>query len=191
MSGPWVVAVVAQWVAILLLGLLLAGCLRELGLIRLRLGSDPGALVTQSGLERGTDAPAFALDPPIGDARVSTELPPQARVLVFMSPGCTSCDQLVPHLNEVAAARRNEFDWLVICRGDRSAAEQFRRDTSLALPIVADREGDIERAYDVAVTPFVYLLDYSGRVVMRGVANNWRQLEGLLDQEGNLEPSTT
>ena len=48
---------------VLLLAFLLAGALRQLGLFQLRLGDDPGALITDSGLDRGATAPDFtALD---------------------------------------------------------------------------------------------------------------------------------
>ncbi len=35
----------------------------------------------------------------------------------------------------------------------------------------------------------MYLLDWQGRVMIRGVVNNWTQLESMLDQEGTLEPA--
>jgi len=53
--------------------------------------------------------------------------------------------------------------------------------------MVVDTNGQIEKDYQVTLTPFAYLLDHEGRVVIRGVANDWRQLESLLDQEGTLQ----
>ena len=53
--------------------------------------------------------------------------------------------------------------------------------------MVVDTNGQIEKDYMVTLTPFAYLLDHEGRVVIRGVANDWRQLESLLDQEGTLQ----
>lgn len=41
----------------------------------------------------------------------------------------------------------------------------------------------------MSVTPFMYLLDHEGRVVIRGVANNWPQIEALLEEEGSLQLS--
>ena len=57
----------------------------------------------------------------------------------------------------------------------------------LEAPMVVDTNGQIEKDYMVTLTPFAYLLDHEGRVVIRGVANDWRQLESLLDQEGTLQ----
>jgi hypothetical protein len=50
-----------------------------------------------------------------------------------------------------------------------------------------DTNGQIERDYLVTLTPFAYVLDYEGNVVIRGIANDWRQLESLLEQEGTLQ----
>jgi len=57
----------------------------------------------------------------------------------------------------------------------------------LEAPMVIDTNGQIEKDYKVTLTPFAYVLDHERRVVIRGVANDWRQLESLLDQEGTLQ----
>ncbi len=53
--------------------------------------------------------------------------------------------------------------------------------------MLIDVAGSIESAYEVTMTPFTYVLDYRGQVLVRGVSNDWRHLESLLDQEGTLE----
>src|SRR5207247_11091804 len=113
--------------------------------------------------------------------------PPVPRLLVFASPGCLSCRELIPGLNEVRTTRNGEFDFLVICRGDIESCRSFGRMNRLEAPMVIDTDGQIEKDYMVTLTPFAYLLDHEGRVVIRGVANDWRQLESLLDQEGTLQ----
>lgn len=56
---------------------------------------------------------------------------------------------------------------------------------------MVDEDGQIEAMYDVSVTPFVYLINYEGRVLIRGITNSWVQVESLLDQEGVIEPMAT
>ncbi len=41
MSGVWLASYIVLWLVVLMLGFLLAGALRQLGLIQLRLGDDP------------------------------------------------------------------------------------------------------------------------------------------------------
>jgi len=166
---------------------LLAGALRQLGLFQLRLGDDPGALITDSGLDRGAVAPDFtALDSESGELVSLSDLAAVPRMLVFASPGCLSCRELIPGLNEVRKTR-GDFDFLVVCRGDLESCQAFGRMNRLEAPMVVDTTGQIEKDYLVTLTPFAYLIDHEGRVVIRGIANDWRQLESLLEQEGTLQ----
>jgi len=174
-------------VLVLLLAFLLAGALRQLGLFQLRLGDDPGALITDSGLDRGATAPDFtALDSETEELVSLSDLSAVPRMLVFASPGCLSCRELIPGLNEVRKTR-GDFDFLVVCRGDLESCQAFGRMNRLEAPMVVDTTGQIERDYLVTLTPFAYLIDHEGRVVIRGIANDWRQLESLLEQEGTLQ----
>jgi methylamine dehydrogenase accessory protein MauD len=188
MSGVWLASYVVLWLLVLVLAFLLAGALRQLGLLQLRLGDDPGALITDTGLERGTLAPDFtAVGAESSELVTLSELPPVPRMIVFASPGCLSCRELIPGLNEVRKTRAGEFDFLVICRGDVESCQAFGRMNRLEAPMVVDTNGQIEKDYLVTLTPFAYLLDHERNVVIRGIANDWRQLESLLDQEGTLQ----
>jgi methylamine dehydrogenase accessory protein MauD len=187
MSGVWLASYIVLWLVVFALAFLLAGALRQLGLIQLRLGDDPGALITDTGLERGTKAPDFtALDSESSELVTLSELDPVARMIVFASPGCLSCRELIPGLNEVRKTRR-DHDFLVVCRGDLESCQAFGRMNRLEAPMVVDTTGQIEKDYLVTLTPFAYLLDHEGNVVIRGVANDWRQLESLLEQEGTIQ----
>ena len=187
MSGVWLASYIVLWLVVLMLGFLLAGALRQLGLLQLRLGDDPGALITDSGLERGTLAPDFAgVDSETRELVTLSELAPKARMIVFTSPGCLSCRELIPGLNEVRKTRP-EYDFLVVCRGDIESCQSFGRMNRLEAPMVVDTNGQIEKDYLVTLTPFAYLLDHERNVVIRGLANDWRQLESLLEQEGTLQ----
>jgi len=187
-SGVWLASYIVLWVVVLLLAFLLAGALRQLGLLQLRLGDDPGALITDTGLERGAQVPDFTgLDAESGQLVSLSDLPAVPRMVVFASPGCLSCRELIPGLNEVRKTRGGEFDFLVVCRGDLESCQAFGRMNRLEAPMVVDTTGQIEKDYLVTLTPFAYLIDHEGRVVIRGVANDWRQLESLLEQEGTLQ----
>ena len=187
MSGVWLASYIVLWVVVLLLAFLLAGALRQLGLLQLRLGDDPGALITDTGLERGSEAPDFTgLDSESREVVRLSDLPAVPRMLVFASPGCLSCRELIPGLNEVRKTR-GELDFLVVCRGDLESCQAFGRMNRLETQMIVDTTGQIEKDYLVTLTPFAYLIDHEGRVVIRGIANDWRQLESLIEQEGTLQ----
>lgn len=189
MSEFWVASLLALWLLTLFLTFLLAGALRQIGLLQIRLGSDPGALITRSGLDRGVAAPDFQLVDvrTLEEIRLSS-LPKRPRVLAFLSTNCSSCIDLIPHLNEVLATRGQEFDFLVLCRGSLGACQAVDLETGLRARMLHDAKGATQSAFEVSLTPFVFVLDADNRVLIRGVANNWVQLDALLDQEGSLEP---
>jgi methylamine dehydrogenase accessory protein MauD len=190
MSEFWAASLVVLWLLVLFMAFLLLGALRQLGLLQLRLGSDPGALVTRSGLDRGTIAPDFTAEPVGGGpATTLSALSAQPRVLVFLSTSCYACKEFLPHIKEVARTRSG-WEFVVLCRGDRPSCQAFLKGSDVLAPILLDLDGLISASYEVALTPFVYVLDYERRVLIRGVATNWVQLDGMLDQEGTIQQGT-
>ncbi len=189
MSGAWQASVIALWAFSLFVGFLLVGVLRQLGLINLRLGPDQGALlITDVGLERGVEAPDFE----VFDARSKEhvhlhDLPGVPRVLAFVSPSCASCEALLRGLNEVMAATKGDYDFLVICRGIGESCTGLADMTGLTARIVVDPTGSAHETYGVSMTPFLYLIDGAGRVLIRGIANDWRGVESLLTEEGTIQ----
>lgn len=190
MNEVWIASLAALWVLTLFLAFLLVGALRQIGIIQIRLGADPGALITRSGLERGSIAPDFVLVNVRTQQRVHlSSLPKRPTVLVFISTSCSACVSLVPHLNEVLATRGDDFEFVAICRGSMDACRALLSDTGLRAQLLHDAGGTTEMAYGVTLTPFTFVLDADRRVLVRGIANSWAQLESLLDQEGSLEPN--
>lgn len=49
MSELWIASMISLWVLLAFAIVLLAGALRQLGIIQLRLGEEPGALITTTG----------------------------------------------------------------------------------------------------------------------------------------------
>ena len=128
MSGVWLASYVVLWLVVLALAFLLAGALRQLGLLQLRLGDDPGALITDTGLERGTLAPDFtAVDAESEELVTLSELSPVPRMIVFASPGCLSCRELIPGpergpQDETASSTSSSSAAATSSRARRSAA---------------------------------------------------------------------
>jgi len=179
---------IAQWVLLIFLGFLTAGALREIGLLQLRLGEDPGGLITRVGLDRGSPAPNFeAVDAATGASRPILDSGRRPAVLLFLTTSCVACRQIARQLEEVRETRP-EFDYIAICRGDAIACRELREGAGLRAPMVIDHSGEIQRAYQAKYTPFAYVLSPERRVLVRGLVNNWRQLDALLDQRGYLEP---
>lgn len=185
-SEIWMALLVVLWGVVLVMGFLLAGALREVGLLHLRLGADPGPLITDAGLPRGTAAPNFLAR--FADSRdiFDSSKGGKTRLLMFLTSTCVACRQVIPHLNEFAITHP-ELEVLAICSGVEEACVKLARASHLRVPLLLDESSEISSLFQVMYTPFAYLLSPGGEVVLRGVANDWRQLEGLLKEEGTLE----
>jgi methylamine dehydrogenase accessory protein MauD len=184
----WTASIVALWIVVALMAFLLVGALRQIGLFQLRLGEDMGALITDTGLDRGATGPDFeAIEIATGLSKRFSDLITGPSMLVFMTPSCLACRQLAPHLNEVIATR-NDFRFAVVCSGDLASCRAFAHKYQFDTPVVlADTMSTVARSYEVKLTPLAYVLDEKRRVLIRGVANDWNQLESLLEQEGSLQ----
>lgn len=106
------------------------------------------------------------------------------KFLGFLSTACFSCEEFAQHLSEVAATWTTEFAFAAICRGDVASCRSFAKRTRLTVPVIVDEDGLIEQSYEVSLTPFGSVLDERNRVLVRGVASTWTQIESLLAQEG-------
>jgi peroxiredoxin len=115
------------------------------------------------------------------------DLPSVPRVMAFVTTTCMSCRAVLEGLNEVAATRRKEFDFLVVCHDNVDSCAGLAELASLKVRTVADPSGKALEAFQAAMTPFVYLVDAGGHVLIRGIANDWRGVESLLNEEGTLQ----
>lgn len=169
MDGIWLASYVALWLVVLFEGSLVFVLFRELGVRMLHTSS----ATARDGLPLGTTAPVF------GDRS------PRAGVLtmlVFGSPQCAPCRELVPQLNQFAARHVKSADVFFITPETADGAAVTARELAATIPGLGDRTA-AER-YQVRVTPFVYVLDEAGVVVSKGLAShgaalNWVWSEGV------------
>lgn len=189
MTAVWMGSLLALWLFTLVLAFLLIGALRQIGIINLRLGPDQGALlITNVGLDRGAQAPNIVAVDALTDAVVNlADLPARPRVLTFVSPTCMSCHAVLRGLKDVIATRKDEIEFVAICQGQHEACVGMRDVAGVEVQMLLDPTAEISEQYGVSMTPFVYFIDGSQRVLMRGVANDWRGIESLLAEEGTLQ----
>jgi hypothetical protein len=154
MSGWWAAAFLAQWVLVVVLAAIVVALARQVGTLHLRLGPRGALEIDSEGPPLGEAPPARpAVDDDGGRVLVGGPGPP--RLVLFSSPTCSICREVVPGV--VAAA---------------SAAGL----TSMIL-----HDADLERDYDVPGTPFLMVMDELGVVRAKGTVNNLEQVEGLVD----------
>lgn len=186
MHGPWLVSYVALWVVVVLLTLLLLGLARELGTLRLHLGPS-GALVSDEGLDIGSKAADFvATEIPTGREISFHAANERSGLLVFISPNCPPCRNLLPGL---AAGMSTWERWTtvrVICEGDGNQVKRLREYLHVDLPLLADPLSRIRDAYGQPPTPYAFLIGTDGTVALKGIVNTREDVERLLEHQGRL-----
>jgi methylamine dehydrogenase accessory protein MauD len=190
MNEVWIVSYFVLWIVVALLVFVVLGLLRQLGVIQIRLGPEPGVLITEDGLKRGAEAPDFQRPDLLTGGTINfRELLSRRVLLLFLSPTCESCRTLIADLNGLMTSREDELAVVAVCTAGETACRQFARRFGVKVPLVADPDNAVSADYDVQRTPFAFLISSQGRVLIRGVVNSWPQIEALLNQEGTLQGS--
>lgn len=161
-SQVWQVLVLLLLALVVLEGVILVGLMRQVGGLLLRLPpARPGA--TDDGPEAGTIIPA-------------QDLPRKAGILMFLSPGCAFCEDLLPGLPSVA----RHYPDLQLLAVPVADSEQEREAYSKSLPIEARSDlHELRRTLNIIGTPYAVGFDEEHRVAGSGAVNNIDQLETL------------
>ena len=176
MDGWWAASYAILWLLVVVLCFIVVALARQVGTLHLRLGP-------RGALEMDGEGP------PLGEAPVPTNLitldgrtipvggPGSAQVLLFVSPGCHVCEQVLPSLG--IAAKAKAFDAIVLSDTDELETTRIFAKKNLDVPVASAR--DLARRYGVPGTPYVVVLDDLGVARAKGTVNNLEQLEGLID----------
>ena len=166
MEGIWLVSYVALWL-LLALGVVVASLLRNLGLLatavqQLKSGTQDTLL-----LEAGTLAPELPLTTLDGQPTTLAAQRGALAVLVFVSPGCGPCHDLLlarqhgaPLLADLPPATQP----VLVSLGDSAATQSLLNDVPFADGITLLAEPTLARErWGVRSTPTTVLLDAEGR----------------------------
>lgn len=194
--------VVAEAVAIALLGLLVAGLLRSHAEILRRLhqlgaGEDerPGPIGVEFGLQPGVPAPRatsgergavghdIAGATPAGDAAAITVVGSAGHTLVaFLSSGCATCAGFWDAFARPTLALPFGTRLVIVTHsGGRESESAIAARAPTDVPVVMSSPA--WEAYQVPVAPYFVLVDgRSGRVLGEGAATAWAQVVNLLER---------
>ncbi|MBI3403316.1 MAG: redoxin domain-containing protein [Acidobacteria bacterium] len=184
MTAAVVVAFVATWLALLLVGWFAFQLLRQNGRALQRIEaleemadraseaaaprpfgdrSLKGSRLNRDGLAPGTAAPRFQL-PRVGGGELSLDEYAGRRVfLVFSDPACGPCNTLAPEL-ERKSRQTAGTPILMVSRGGTEANLRKIEEHGLTFPVVLQQHWEISRAYGKFATPIAYFIDEDGRI---------------------------
>lgn len=173
METPWLISYIVLWLFVLTLSVLVVLLYRQLGIMYL--GSAEG--VSRDGLDKGATAPDFNLTDQYGNAQRLSAYRGQPVLLLFGSPHCSPCRTLMPQLHEWSRAHQ---DVGVVWLNAASEEESLKMVSELGatIPVAPyTPESKLMDRYKVRVTPFMFLLDESGVVRAKGLANSKNGLD--------------
>jgi len=176
LSGWWAASYVALWILVGLLCIVVVALARQIGTLHLRLGPRGALEMDDEGPALGEGRPAIESQDLEGNP-VTVGGRGSEQFLLFVSPGCMVCEQVMPSVGAVAEATGKRP--LVLADLDETETRLAFQHKRVAAPIVASRESF--SVYEVPGTPYVVVLDVNGVVQAKGTVNNLEQMEGLVD----------
>jgi methylamine dehydrogenase accessory protein MauD len=176
MDGWWAASYIVLWLLVVVLSFVVVALARQIGTLHLRLGP-------RGALEMDDEGPPLQEAPPPFDLmdlqkrHVSLGGPGSEQLVLFVSPGCSLCEAVLPSLAAVGEA--GDLQPLVIADANNEETQAIYGDRRLKAPVVAASR--VAQAYRVPGTPYAVILDDLGVVRAKGAINNLEQMEGLVD----------
>ncbi len=161
-------------VLVLALCVLVVALARQIGTLHMRLGPRGALEMDDEGPALG--APGISIPTHDMDGR-SVVIGGANQLLMFVSPGCHVCEQVLPAVSAVAQAGR--LAPVVITDVDKEETELTFKNKHLSAPVIPGIS--VAQAYEVPGTPYVVVVDSAGVVAAKGTVNNLEQMEGLID----------
>ena len=175
------IAVIVQWVLLILFAVMLVALLRQVGMLHDRLGP-VGALTLPGGPKVHEPAPVFddliALDG--RTVSIGGENGVFSTLLFFLSPHCPICKSLIPVIKSIAREQGPALRVILASDGDADdQADMVRRHKLEAFPLILSTQ--LGLTYQVSKLPHAVLIDQDGKLVSKGLVNNREHLESLFE----------
>jgi hypothetical protein len=170
-TAAWVLLAVLA-VAVVWLGLAMAGLLREVTALREELRALAAAPIhLGGGLAVGSRAPEWSLD-----GATSASMAGDRYLLVFADADCATCDEVLPDVVRLAGTGALP-PTVVVGRHGRDIPPSWRGPHVVA---GAEHAGGISDAFEVEISPHAFVIDEDGAVVAQGGAVSLSDVEALV-----------
>jgi len=153
---------------------------RQIGNIYQRLGP-AGAMMANPGPELDSRVDQITVEDIDGKRVAIGGIRERRSLLIFVSPGCSSCAELASGIRAISRHDRNSLEVVLLSIGtDLKQHQEFRRRHSLAsLPYVVSPE--LRTRMNITTVPYALLLDEEGVLRSKGIVNSLSHLESLLN----------
>lgn len=181
MNEALVVSNVVLWLVVVVMAVVIAALVRQLGVLHERV-APAGALAVQEGLSVGEPAPPITAATLTGQTLElgAPTVAGRATLLFFLSPSCPVCKTLLPALKSLSRSEAGRLDVVLASDGDPAEHRRFvDRERLGAFSYVLSPGLGV--AYGVSKLPFAALIDPRGVLRARGLVNSREHLESLLE----------
>jgi methylamine dehydrogenase accessory protein MauD len=171
-----IVSQILSWTVILGLGLALLALARQVGVLHVRL-APAGALLTGKGPMVGEAAPVLDVATIDGAPLAIGKARGRMQLLLFVSPHCPLCKDLIPIVKNFARAEKLD----IVFVGDDALDEQramIARLDMAGLPFV--NGSIVGRTFHVDRLPHAVLIGDNGTLLSKGLVNSREHLESLV-----------
>lgn len=168
----WITVAVLS-VAVLFLG-------RQIGLLYQRVGP-AGARMANPGPELNSSIEQTVVQDIDGNSVTIGGRRSRQSLIAFVTPGCTSCAELVPAIRAIAHHERSTLDVFLVSFGlDVLTHQEFRSRYNLSeIPYVVSHE--LRLKLNITAVPYGLALDSEGTLRSKGIVNSQSHLESLLN----------
>jgi hypothetical protein len=191
MSGFWLLSYVVLWILVAGMALLLVGTLRQIGMLHLQLQQGQATLEATASTDGQSIPPLESDGPPIGSPvpawvdyssdHAAQEPPLQTKtLLMFLSPLCDTCQQVVEPLNALADDSSSGVRPIAVFRSDRPAYEAFLKLFPLHGESLRDSDRTLTMELGVHRSPFGLLYDEQRVLIRKGLVEGEEDLAALL-----------
>lgn len=105
---------------------------------------------------------------------LSTSPKYKAYALFFMSTTCPLCKQYSNDITKYILKYPNiSFTLIYPNKEKNKSLKKFHQQYNLNIPYIADKDHELSKKYNVAVTPEVVILDSIKNVIYQGCIDNW------------------
>lgn len=180
MTGFFLTSQILLWIAILVLGVLVAALARQVGVLHERI-APAGALTLHQKVNVGDRAPAMTLDTLEGKkVAIGGKRERRGQLIFFLSPDCPVCKTLLPVVRSASSAERGWLDVVLASDGDAAAHRRLVMAEGLSGFDYVLSE-DLGRSFGVSKLPYAVLIDEEGNIASLGLVNNREHLESLFE----------
>jgi len=172
------VAVIVLSIVVLLLVIAVFALARQIGILHTRL-APAGALMTSAGPEVGQPAPRLSVPDLRGQPVLIGDAAALPLLILFVSPSCPICKELVPVAKSMARAEKLRLVFASDGGEASRHAEYVDRMGLGSYQYVVSLE--LGMKFQVGKLPYAVLIDGDGVLRSRGLVNSREHLESLVE----------